>query len=441
LPKIKECEIPELEWLYPQNVHLHENGSNDLVPKLTIDSLKAAFEGRVYPYWKEDFLDICIVNEVVQEFEDKEIKITCHFVGHDNVGGPFVEIKGGNEEKDYLVKFIDNTADEVIYQDTIKSNHWAAASRKYYTDWSIEIFDGKKLIYKHKMNLENKRVLVSLDSKSLGDDLSWIPSVLEFRKKHKCEVFCSTFFNNILDYPDINFIEPGSPYTNIYAKYVVGCFDGDVNRNKNHWRTIKLQQIASDILGLKYEETRPCLKKFTGPTATKIKIPKKKYVVIAPHSTMQAKYWINSRWNEVVKYLKKLDYEVLSLALEPNELDNVIWVAGAPIEDAIKLVKRCEFTMTTGNGIAWLSFALGIPNILISGFSDYCEFKTKNYRVMPKKGSCHGCFNNVDIKFDRSDWNWCENAKRGGIPFECAQNISVGMVIKEINRLRNENNV
>ena len=58
LPKIKEAEIHELEWLYPQNVHLHTQGFNELVPLFNEGSLVDALNGKVYPYFKDDFLDI-----------------------------------------------------------------------------------------------------------------------------------------------------------------------------------------------------------------------------------------------------------------------------------------------------------------------------------------------------------------------------------------------
>lgn len=58
LPRIKEVEISDLEWLYPQNVHLHTGGSNELVPFFNEDSLVDALNGNVYPYFKDDFLDI-----------------------------------------------------------------------------------------------------------------------------------------------------------------------------------------------------------------------------------------------------------------------------------------------------------------------------------------------------------------------------------------------
>jgi len=153
---------------------------------------------------------------------------------------------------------------------------------------------------------------------------------------------------------------------------------------------------------------------------------------------MQAKYWLDDRWNKIIEYLHKLGYDTVSLSKEPNRLANTIYVTNPSIEDAMRVIKRSEFTMSIGNGLAWLSFALNKPNILISGFSDYCEFKDGCYRIVPIKG-CHGCFNNTSIKFDRGDWDWCENAKRGGKPFECAYNISVDVVRDAINLLIKDN--
>jgi hypothetical protein len=59
------------------------------------------------------------------------------------------------------------------------------------------------------LDLEGKKVFIAIDSRSLGDNLAWIPYVEEFRNKHNCTVVCSTFWNKILDYPEIEFVEPG----------------------------------------------------------------------------------------------------------------------------------------------------------------------------------------------------------------------------------------
>ncbi|PIV84052.1 MAG: autotransporter strand-loop-strand O-heptosyltransferase, partial [Candidatus Moranbacteria bacterium CG17_big_fil_post_rev_8_21_14_2_50_44_12] len=68
-------------------------------------------------------------------------------------------------------------------------------------------------------------VIIAMGSKALGDTIAWIPYVEEFRKKHNCNVYCSTWWNNVLDYPDIHFIKPGDAVNDVYASYEVGCYD------------------------------------------------------------------------------------------------------------------------------------------------------------------------------------------------------------------------
>lgn len=58
LPKLKECDVPNSEWLYPQNIHLNTSGESRLVPKFSEENLRSAFDGNIYPFWKEDFLDL-----------------------------------------------------------------------------------------------------------------------------------------------------------------------------------------------------------------------------------------------------------------------------------------------------------------------------------------------------------------------------------------------
>ena len=58
LPKIRECDIPNSEWLYPQNCHLNTAGENQLVPKFSVETLERAFNGEIYPYWSEEFLPL-----------------------------------------------------------------------------------------------------------------------------------------------------------------------------------------------------------------------------------------------------------------------------------------------------------------------------------------------------------------------------------------------
>ena len=104
--------------------------------------------------------------------------------------GPKVEITG-SLEKDYHIEFLDKD-DNVIHTHNINTNMWTSCSRKYYTDWKIKV-NGEVV---SEFNLQEKRVLISLESKSIGDTIAWTPYAVEFAKKHNCKVVLSTFLMN-----------------------------------------------------------------------------------------------------------------------------------------------------------------------------------------------------------------------------------------------------
>jgi len=56
------CKPPFLRWekncLYPQAVHLHQDGENHLVKKFSIINLEKAINGEVYPFWNDKYLNL-----------------------------------------------------------------------------------------------------------------------------------------------------------------------------------------------------------------------------------------------------------------------------------------------------------------------------------------------------------------------------------------------
>jgi hypothetical protein len=60
LPKLKDTSTPDLVWLYPQNVHLHQDNETTLVPIFSKQNLLKAINGYIYPYWSNNFLNISI---------------------------------------------------------------------------------------------------------------------------------------------------------------------------------------------------------------------------------------------------------------------------------------------------------------------------------------------------------------------------------------------
>jgi hypothetical protein len=74
LPVIEECYLPILvnemlpcsppylkwdkNWLYPQAVHLHQDGENQLVKQFNYLNLKKALHGDIYPFWSDKYLSL-----------------------------------------------------------------------------------------------------------------------------------------------------------------------------------------------------------------------------------------------------------------------------------------------------------------------------------------------------------------------------------------------
>jgi autotransporter strand-loop-strand O-heptosyltransferase len=316
---------------------------------------------------------------------------------------------------------------------------------QYYTKWRTEVYENGELIYSNILNLENKRVYISFGSKSLGDTMAWIPYCEEFRKKHNCELIVSTFMNSLFieQYPEIQFVEPGQVVFNLYAQYRLGwfykengMFDSDVH--PNDIRRQPLQKTATDILGLEYTEIRPKLKLFN--------VPKKKKVGIGFHSTAQSKYWNNpDGWQAVIDHLDALGYECMIYSKEGDGYMNNFYPKGVTIfkggnlQEVIDDLSTCEFFIGLGSGLSWLAWACKLPVVLISGFSEkWAETKLDTYRVI-NENVCHGCFNSE--RLDAGDWNWCPLHKGTDRQFECTKQITSEMVIKEINKIMNEEQI
>lgn len=347
-----------------------------------------------------------------------------HFSFHE---GAKVEIKG-NTDKQYNVKFYDD--DNLEYHTNIGAGYFATTNKKYYVAWKIQIWDDNILMKEEKLILEDKRVLINIQSKSLGDTLAWVPQAVKFAKLHKCHLMLRTYFNDLFDYDDIEFISPGVS-VGAYATYSIGYFLGE---NKKQFtpvdpRRSTLQKVASDILGMKYEEIRPILKKTDNPE------PQPKYVCIATASTAKAKLWNRENgWQDIIDYLRYKGLVVKIIQQEPSNFEGVIDLTGNhPIEERIKELIGCEFFIGLGSGLSWLAWATYTPVIMISGFSKpFAEFE--NNRII-NENVCNGCWNDTSHTFDKGNWNWCPRHENTNRQFECTKSIGALRVMIEIDKL------
>jgi len=372
-------------------------------------------------------------------------KINCHFIDK-----AYVQVEKSDE--DLKVEFWNKDTNELLFETTLQQGHWAAPNKRHFINWKIVVKDLEgNIVFQHEYDASEKRVYISLESKSLGDTLAWFPQTDEFRKKHNCKLIVSTFWNHFFEsqYPEIEFIKPGTPVNDLYAMYRVGWFyeNDQINTDVNPLdpKSRPLQATASDILGLEYKEVIPKIIKPERPNRYG-----KKFVCFSPHASASAKYWHNEQgWQTVINYIKNvLGYEVVMISKEQynsswetsklpgnKKFEGIIDATGDfPIEERMADLLNCEFFIGVGSGLSWLAWALGKQVIMISGFSDvWAEFETNCARIINKE-VCNSCFNN--FKLDAGDWNWCPAHKDTPRHFECTKKIPSSWVIDAINQIK-----
>ena len=434
-------------------IHLQE----DLTPKIMkqrYPSLKLLYGNEGYGYYIN--YDLKNMKEVLIQNYNSLQQLNLPFKTSKNtfivnfIGGARLTINGEKNCK-YKVLFIDRKTNDTIYETEISNNMWTSPNIKYFKDWRIEAYNTETndLEFSENYNAKGKRVYIHLESNAIGDTLAWFPHVDEFRKKHQCELIVSTFHNEWFEkeYPEIEFIEPGTEVFNLYAMYNIGWFY-DENREvvtskipidfKKH----PLGQTTTEILGLKYKEIKP-----------RITVPNKgqqiegKYVVIAPHGSAHAKYWnYPGGWQAIIDYLKDQGYKVVMITKERlgddwhdsklgGTLKGVIDKTGDyPIEDRMVDIKHADAFIGIGSGLSWLSWAVGTKVILISGFSEpYSEFLDCERIFNYDENVCTGCFNKEWL--NPGDWEWCPSHKDTDRHFECTKTIPPERVIESINRI------
>ena len=365
------------------------------------------------------------------------------------VDGPYACLRNSNQE--YLVDFINQDTKQSEYSVNLKNDHWGKTFHKFFINWDIQVKDNfGEIIYSHKYNASGKRVYIAFGSKALGDTLAWFPYALEFKKKHNCHVIVSTFWNKFFKekYPELEFVSPGATVPNLYAMYEIGWYYDDndqLDRFKQPYdpKQFTLQQTATNILGLEYKEIIPKIN-----YQVKNRPFKEKYICISPHASASAKYWHHpTGWQTIINYINNvLGYKVVMISKEKyndnwetdklplqKKFTNIIDATGDhPIEDIINMLHHSEMYIGVSSGLAWLSWSIKNPVVLISGFSsNWTEF-TSNVERIINKNVCNSCFNN--FKLDAGDWNWCPVHKDTPRQFECTKKILPETVIEGITR-------
>jgi len=355
--------------------------------------------------------------------------------------GPVVDMIGNTIPSNYIVKFKETGESTYEYSAQTFPGLFTKLHRRWFSPWQVELYRNNSLIKQYFLEdlIRNKKVCVSLDSSSLGDNLAWLPVIEKFKKKYNSDVYVSGLWNSIFPkfFPNLRFCPSGVREPDTKAVFGVGWYEeSNIYQHKRDPRTISLQQVAGDHLGIDFQGDLL-------PENIPFEIPHSKpniegrYVCLATDSTADAKHWhYPGGWQQIVDYLNSIGYKVVLIHQQPNQLQNVIDKTGnIDLIDRAVDIYHSDFFIGVGSGLSWLAWALRKPVVMISGFSkEYCEFTHKNYRIIDKE-VCNGCFNDVTNKFDRGDWGWCPKHKGTERMFECTKKITPSIVKKYINEL------
>jgi autotransporter strand-loop-strand O-heptosyltransferase len=194
-----------------------------------------------------------------------------------------------------------------------------------------------------------------------------MPYIEEFRKKHDCNVICSTFFNELFvdNYPNVLFVEPNTRVSNVYAQYYIGT-SNEINLTYSPSRYLEnpLQKIACDILGLPYTQIKP-------KVGVPIGYPKKKKVTLSEYASLRVKEWYApGGWQQIVDLFNRYGYEVCVVSKEYSYLSDVINKSGdRPLLDRVKDMAEAKYHVGMSTGLSWLAWACHCHVFLISDFT------------------------------------------------------------------------
>jgi hypothetical protein len=364
------------------------------------------------------------------------------------------------EDDLYNIQFYDDLTGQLIFENNLTPNHWTTPNRKYFTNWRVFVRKNGSIILNQSLSLKNKKVLIAMDTKPIGDNVSWLAHILEFSKKHDCDVTVQTPYSKLFSnlYPTLKYV-PSDTYklddSKFYASYKVQYgfsndnkvnLDKELNKktspgyvpNLSFWNENEspyhpnlkpLAEFGSSVLGLDFVERRPIFE--TVKTERPIE---KKYICISEFASGIEKQWNNKiGWQTIVDELKRLGYEVVSISKEKSDLKNIIKRNGNfDLEDRVWYLQHCEFFIGVSSGLSWLAWASNKKVVMISGItSKDNEFHEDCIRII-NETVCHGCWNLEEHcdKFVFRKTNFCPENKN----FTCSRSISPKMVMDDIRK-------
>lgn len=290
------------------------------------------------------------------------------------VGSPFIQ----NISNKSLTVVLSDNDNKLPHNITVnlEPGQYYTSPYQYYVNWKIKVFgiddnlngiipNTKIPLWEYDLDLNGQIVFIKMDAFALGDNLAWLPYVEQFQKKHNCRIICSTFYNNLFVdmYTNILFVQPNTRIDNVFAQYYIGTHDHTPpTYSPTTYLTEPLQKIASDILGLEFEDLKCKISHWSKP-----KNPKK--ICLSQYASLDMKTW-HGDWQKIVDTLVSYGYEIHVISRESNTLKNVIDKSGdIDIRERVSDLTDAAYFIGVSSGLSWLAHSLDCHVFLISDFT------------------------------------------------------------------------
>jgi autotransporter strand-loop-strand O-heptosyltransferase len=352
-------------------------------------------------------------------------------------------------EGQWHVRLRDLDTGNILYETDIGAGRVNSAKR-YYLRCRIEVWMKEHVgepVFQHDYSAKDQAVLVQFPVGTLGDTLGWFPYAVKFQELHGCRLSCAMAEKLIPlfrdTYPSIRFLTHEQVEAEqYYATYSIGLFFDDEARIHQpcDFRLVGLHRTAGYILGVDPTEEPPRIAHEDNRRPLV-----EPYVCIAVQSSTHSKHWTNPfGWHEIIAFLKDSGYRVICIDQKPVHGTDLIWnhiphgaedqTGDRPLLERARWLKHAAFFIGLSSGLSWLSWAVGTPTVMISGFTHPInEFNTP-YRVI-NYHVCNSCWNDVRVRFDHKDFLWCPRHANTPRQFECTRLITPEAVKNVVRRI------
>lgn len=362
----------------------------------------------------------------------------------------------------YYIVIKDRKNKYIYFSGTLDSNPDIVYcyEKRYFIDYDITIhkmYHGLPSTYpiKHiQYDTANKDILIYIagdnDKGGLGDSIAWFQSVAKFHDTYPdANIFvCTSYpdFNDLLINfcPWLNFISyDESRHKKFYATYLHGCFFVDPNKDHNPimFNYQNLVEMGYRVMGFGKPDTK---KPYISFYYSEEHQPKrnKPYVCLGLRASNLSKEWLPKNSDDIdilIETLEEMGYDVIIIDKANETYCNPVMSCNIPAKgirmtgnisliERAKLLSGASFFIGLSSGLSWLAWSVGIPVVLISGFTNpIVEFDTP-YRII-NYAKCNSC------------WSECQGTLKSDCakknPFnkdflECSTSITVWMILDKI---------